>query len=91
LSAFLMVAGPLGGCASTLPATLPPSECGASDESILEYAQAASRIHGVEFLDHDAAFVELYRHEGRLGYIASRYVDESRSSVELHRELIIWM
>jgi hypothetical protein len=71
-------------------AAFPIPECEVSDSTIASYAKAAAELHDVEFLDDDVAFVEIHRYEGRVGYIASRYVD-GRRGVEFHRELMIWM
>ena len=69
---------------------LPKVECELSDSAVSTYARAAAELHKVEFLSPDVALVEIHRYKGRIGYIASRYVDERRG-IEMHRELMIWM
>ena len=78
------------GCSAPSGVVIHPIECEVSDQQISEFATAAAKKIGVEIPSPLESLVEIYRYEGRLGYIATRYLGENKA-LEMHRELIIWM
>jgi len=80
----------VSACSASIGVVLHPIKCELSDQQVSEFAAAAGQKVGVEMASPLRSHVEIYRHEGRLGYIATRYLGENRA-LEMHRELIIWM